>query len=207
MDGFASLFSAFGLASAAGFNAYVPLLTVGLVARYTDLLRLAEPFDVLTQPWVLAVIGVLAVVDFVADKIPAVDTAWHGLGALVSPIAGAVLFASQQNVLSDMHPAIGALAGLIVAGGFHGSRAAVRPVSTATTGGLGNPVLSLLEDLLSGLLSVLAVFLPVIAFGVAGLVAVIVVLMLMRAARAWRERKAARLRPKARVTASPCRST
>jgi len=195
MDGFASLFSAFGLASAAGFNAYVPLLTVGLVARYTDLLRLAEPFDVLTQPWVLAVIGVLAVVDFVADKIPAVDTAWHGLGALVSPIAGAVLFASQQNVLSDMHPAIGALAGLIVAGGFHGSRAAVRPVSTATTGGLGNPVLSLLEDLLSGLLSVLAVFLPVIAFGVAGLVAVIVVLMLMRAARAWRERKAARLRP------------
>ncbi|MDP1617982.1 DUF4126 domain-containing protein [Phenylobacterium sp.] len=195
MDGFASLFSAFGLASAAGFNAYVPLLTVGLVARYTDLLRLAEPFDVLTQPWVLAVIGALAVVDFVADKVPAVDTAWHGLGALVSPIAGAVLFASQQNVLSDMHPAIGALAGLIVAGGFHGSRAAVRPVSTAATGGLGNPVLSLLEDLLSGLLSLLAVFLPVIAFGLAGLVAVIVVLMLMRAARVWRERKATRLRP------------
>ena len=196
MDGFASLFSAFGLASAAGFNAYVPLLTVGLVARYTDLLRLAEPFDVLTQPWVLAVIGVLAVVDFVADKIPAVDTAWHGLGALVSPIAGAVLFASQQNVLSDMHPAIGALAGLIVAGGFHGGRAAVRPVSTATTGGLGNPVLSLLEDVLSGLLSLLAVFLPVIAFGLAGLVAIIVVLTLMRAARAWRDRKAARLRPR-----------
>ena len=195
MDGFASLFSAFGLASAAGFNAYVPLLTVGLVARYTDLLRLAEPFDVLTQPWVLAVIGVLAVVDFVADKIPAVDTAWHGLGALVSPIAGAVLFASQQNVLSDMHPAIGALAGLIVAGGFHGGRAAVRPVSTATTGGLGNPVLSLLEDVLSGLLSLLAVFLPVIAFGLAGLVTIIVVLTLMRAARAWRDRKAARLRP------------
>ena len=63
MDGFASLFSAFGLASAAGFNAYVPLLTVGLVARYTDLLRLAEPFDVLTQPWVLGVIAALAVVD------------------------------------------------------------------------------------------------------------------------------------------------
>ena len=56
----ASLFSAFGLASAAGFNAFVPLLTVGLLARYTDLVRLAEPFDILTQPWVLAVIGVLA---------------------------------------------------------------------------------------------------------------------------------------------------
>jgi hypothetical protein len=190
MDGFASLFSAFGLASAAGFNAYVPLLTVGLVARYTDLLRLAEPFDVLTQPWVLGVIAVLAVVDFVADKIPAVDTAWHGVGALVSPVAGAVLFASQQNVLSDLHPAIAAIAGLVVAGGFHGSRAVARPISTATTGGVANPVLSLVEDVLSGLLSLLAVFLPFIAFGVAGLVAVLLTVAVIRAGQAWRDRRA-----------------
>jgi len=190
MDGFASLFSAFGLASAAGFNAYLPLLTVGLVARYTDLLRLAEPFDVLTQPWVLGAIAVLAVVDFVADKLPAVDTVWHGVGALVAPVAGAVLFASQQNVLSDMHPAIAAIAGLIVAGGFHGSRAAARPISTAATGGLGNPVLSLVEDIMSGLLSLLAVFLPFVAFGLAGLFAVLLILAMVRAGRAWRERRA-----------------
>jgi hypothetical protein len=189
MDGFASLFSAFGLASAAGFNAYVPLLTVGLVARYTDLIRLAEPFDVLTQPWVLGAIAVLAVVDFIADKIPAVDTVWHGVGALVSPVAGAVLFASQQNVLSDMHPAIAAIAGLVVAGGFHGSRAAARPISTAATGGVANPVLSLVEDVLSGLLSLLAVFLPFIAFGVAGLVAVLLIVAVARARRVWMERR------------------
>lgn len=187
MDGFASLFSAFGLASAAGFNAYVPLLTVGLVARYTDLIRLAEPFDVLTQPWVLGAIAVLAVVDFIADKIPAVDTVWHGVGALVSPVAGAVLFASQQNVLSDMHPAIAAIAGLVVAGGFHGSRAAARPISTAATGGVANPVLSLVEDVLSGLLSLLAVFLPFIALGVAGLVAVLLIVAVARARRVWME--------------------
>ncbi|MFP5448604.1 MAG: DUF4126 domain-containing protein [Alphaproteobacteria bacterium] len=189
MDGFASLFSAFGLASAAGFNAYVPLLTVGLVARYTDLIRLAEPFDVLTQPWVLGAIAVLAVVDFIADKIPAVDTVWHGVGAMVSPVAGAVLFASQQNVLSDMHPAIAAIAGLVVAGGFHGSRAAARPISTAATGGVANPVLSLVEDVLSGLLSLLAVFLPFIAFGVAGLVAVLLIVAVARARRVWMERR------------------
>ena len=189
MDGFASLFSAFGLASAAGFNAYVPLLTVGLVARYTDLIRLAEPFDVLTQPWVLGAIAVLAVVDFIADKIPAVDTVWHGVGALVSPVAGAVLFASQQNVLSDIHPAIAAIAGLVVAGGFHGSRAAARPISTAATGGVANPVLSLVEDVLSGLLSLLAVFLPFIAFGVAGLVAVLLIVAVARARRVWMERR------------------
>ena len=189
MDGFASLFSAFGLASAAGFNAYVPLLTVGLVARYTDLLRLAKPFDVLTQPWMLGAIAVLAVVDFVADKIPAVDHAWHAVGAIANPVAGAVLFASQQNVLTEVHPAVAAVAGLIVAGGFHGSRSLARPVSTAATGGLGNPVLSLVEDVISGLLSLLAVFLPFIAFGMAGLVAVLLVLGAMRAARSVRARR------------------
>jgi hypothetical protein len=189
MDGFASLFSAFGLASAAGFNAFVPLLTVGLVARYTDLIRLAEPFDVLTQPWVLGIIAAMAVVDFVADKVPAVDSVWHGIGALVAPVAGAILFASQQNVLTDLHPAVAAIAGLVVAGGFHGSRAAARPISTATTGGLGNPIMSLVEDVLSGLLSLLAVFLPVLAFGLAGLAAVLVILALVSARRALRNRQ------------------
>lgn len=189
MDGFVSLFSAFGLASAAGFNAFVPLLTVGLVARYTDLISLAEPFDVLTQPWVLGVIGAMAAVDFVADKVPAVDSVWHGIGALVAPVAGAILFASQQNVLTHLHPAVAAIAGLIVAGGFHGSRAAARPISTATTGGLGNPVMSLVEDVLSGLLSLLAVFLPVLAFGLAGLAAVLVILALVSARRGLRSRQ------------------
>lgn len=189
MDGFASLFSAFGLASAAGFNAFVPLLTVGLVARYTDLISLAEPFDILTQPWVLGVIGAMAAVDFIADKVPAVDSVWHGIGALVAPVAGAILFASQQNVLTDLHPAVAAIAGLIVAGGFHGSRAAARPISTATTGGLGNPVMSLVEDVLSGLLSLLAVFLPVLAFGLAGLAAVLVILALVSARRGLRSRQ------------------
>ncbi len=189
MDGFAGLFSAFGLASAAGFNAFVPLLTVGLLARYTDLVRLAEPFDVLTQPWVLGAIAVLAAVDFIADKIPAVDSVWHGIGALIAPVAGAVLFASQQNVLTDLHPAVAAIAGLVVAGGFHGSRAAARPISTAATGGLGNPVMSLVEDVLSGLLSLLAVFLPVLAFGLAGLAAVLVFLALVSARRGLRTRQ------------------
>ena len=186
----ASLFSAFGLASAAGFNAFVPLLTVGLLARYTDLVRLAEPFDILTQPWVLAVIGVLAVIDFVADKVPAVDHVWHGLGALVSPAAGAVLFASQQNVLTDLHPAVAAIAGLIVAGGFHGSRAAARPISTAATGGVGNPVLSLLEDILSALLTALAVLLPFLAFGIGAVLLVLVGYFVWRGARRGRRRPA-----------------
>lgn len=184
----ASLFSAFGLASAAGFNAFVPLLSVGLLARYTDLVRLAEPFDILTQPWMLGVLAALALIDFIADKVPALDHLWHGLGALVSPAAGAVLFASQQNVLSDLHPAVAALAGLVVAGGFHGGRAAARPISTAATGGLGNPVLSLLEDVLSAILTAAALLLPLLAFGLG--IGLLILLILA----AW---GALRRRPKA----------
>ena len=63
------LFSAFGLATAAGLNAYVPLLVVGLLARYTDLVTLNPPYDLLSHPVVLMVIAILAVLDFVADKI------------------------------------------------------------------------------------------------------------------------------------------
>ena len=163
MDGMTTLFTAFGLASAAGFNAYVPLLAVGLIGRYTELLSLAEPFDVLTNPWVLAAIGVLAVVDFIADKIPAVDHGWHVVGLVVAPVAGAVLFASQHNVLTDVHPLLAVFAGLVIAGGFQGGRAAVRPLATTATGGVMNPVLSFLEDFMAAGLALFAVFLPGVA--------------------------------------------
>lgn len=163
MDGMTTLFTAFGLASAAGFNAYLPLLAVGLVGRYTELLKLAEPFDVLTHPWVLAVIGILAVADFIADKIPAVDHAWHLLGLVIAPVAGAILFASQHNALTEVHPLLAVLAGIVVAGGFQSGRAAVRPLATTATGGVMNPVLSFLEDVTAAGLSLFALFLPGVA--------------------------------------------
>jgi hypothetical protein len=197
MDGLLNLFSAFGLASAAGFNAYVPLLAVGLVSRYTELLKLAEPFDVLAHPIVLVVLGVLAVVDFAADKIPTIDHLWHGLGVLVNPIAGAILFASQNNTLTEVHPALAAAAGLVIAGGFHGGRAAVRPLATATTGGTMNPVLSFLEDMLSAGLSFFAIFLPGVA---------VVLVVVLAAAFAFIAFKALRHLRESRATRGPSRS-
>lgn len=191
MDAFANLFSAFGLASAAGLNAYVPLLTVGLIGRYTDLLALAEPFDILTHPYALIALGVMAVVDFVADKVPAVDTAWHAVGAIANPVAGAVLFASQNNVLTDVHPALAAAAGFIVAGGFHGGRAAARPAATAMTGGTANPVLSFFEDVTAVVMSVAAIFLPVVGFLLFLVLAVVLFVGARRVGRLLRARAAA----------------
>jgi len=164
MSALLNLFSAFGLSSAAGLNAYLPLLIVGLTARYTDLLQLQAPYDLLASPAALGILGVLAAVDFLADKLPVVDHIAHIIGAVVHPVAGAILFASQNNVFTNLHPAIAMGAGILVAGGFHASRAAIRPVATATTGGIGNPILSLIEDVVSVVLSILAILIPVIAF-------------------------------------------
>jgi len=84
MAGLTSLLSAFGLSTAVGLNAYLPLLVVGLLARYTNLIHLNEPYSLLSNPVVLLVIAVLALLDFVGDKIPAVDHALHAAGLIIN---------------------------------------------------------------------------------------------------------------------------
>jgi len=158
------LLAIFGLATATGLNAYFPLLTVGLLARYTDLIKLNPPYDLLSNPAVLVLIAVLALLDFVGDKIPVVDHALHLVGLVVHPIAGAMVSLAAENSASGTHPVLAAVCGLILAGGTHAARAAARPVATVTTAGLGNPVVSLIEDIVSLILAVLAVLLPVLAF-------------------------------------------
>lgn len=188
MDALFNIFSAFGLSGAAGFNAYIPLLVVGLLTRYTELWHLQAPFDTLGSPVVLIVLAILGLVDFLADKIPIVDHAAHIFGMIANPVAGAILFASQAHILTDLHPAVALLAGVVVAGGLHASRAAIRPVATATTGGIGNPVLSLLEDGTALALSALAIFLPVLAFVLVLILALVVIFAMRRIARRVRPR-------------------
>lgn len=161
MELLSGLLSSLGLSGAAGLNAYIPLLLVGLLSRF-GVMDLAQPFDLLGSTWVLVGIGVIGLLDFVGDKIPGVDHLLHLAGSVVNTAAGAVLFAAQTGV-ADVPPALSMALGLIVAGGVHATRTAVRPVATATTGGLGNPVVSTVEDGTSLLLSVLAVFAPVLA--------------------------------------------
>jgi hypothetical protein len=177
------LFSALGLATAAGLNAYVPLLVVGLLARCTDLVTLNPPYDLLSHPVVLIVIALLAVLDFVADKIPCVDHALHAAGLVIHPTAGVLLALAADSSAGGVHPVLAAGCGLVLAGGTHGARATVRPAATVTTGGLMNPVVSFVEDVVSGTLAVLAVLLPVLAFA---LVLLVVVWTARRLARFFR---------------------
>ena len=163
MGALAQIFSAFGLSSAAGLNAYIPLLAVGILGRM-GYLHLTGPYAMLTSTTALAILGILAIVDFVADKVPAVDHGVHAIGAFVNPIAGAILFGSQTHAIDHLPPAFGLVAGILVAGSFHATRAAVRPVATATTAGMANPIVSFMEDMVALFLSLLAIFIPILGF-------------------------------------------
>src|SRR6185295_15256613 len=146
MAGIMNLLQAFGLSTAAGLNAYVPLLVVGLLGRYTNLIHLDEPFSLLSHPVVLLVIAILALLDFVGDKIPAVDHALHAAGLIIHPVAGAILFMTLNSQAGSVNPLLAAVCGVILAGATHGVRASARPLATVSTAGVANPVISFFED-------------------------------------------------------------
>lgn len=162
MDDLTAYLTALGLATAAGLSAWMPLLATGLLARWTDLLDLEGAWDALEQAPVLLALWGVAVADFAGDKIPAVDHALHAAGTVIAPATGVVAALASSSAL-EASPALMAIIGLVAAETSHGTRMAIRPFSTATTGGAGNPVLSLAEDVVSAGLSVIAIALPVLA--------------------------------------------
>jgi hypothetical protein len=176
MEALFAIFSAFGLSASAGLNAYIPLLVVGVIAHYTDLIELAPPFDTLANPWILILLGILLLIEMLADKVPAVNHINDLLQTFVRPVAGAIAFAAGTNVIKGISPVVALACGLLVAGGVHLAKsAAVRPLVTVTTGGTGNTPVSVAEDVTSTAVSVASVLMPVL---VAVLVGIVIVVLL-----------------------------
>lgn len=164
MEMLLGVFSAFGLSASAGLNAYIPLLVVGVIAHYfPNALNLNQPWDLIANPWILILLGVLVIIEMLADKVPAVNHVNDIIQTLVRPAAGAVVFAASAKVITDINPLIALACGLLVAGGVHVAKSAVvRPIVTATTAGAGNIPVSIAEDITSTVVSVLAIILPAI---------------------------------------------
>jgi hypothetical protein len=162
IEAFSGIAGAIGLSISAGLNAYLPLLVVGLTARYTNLIRLNGPWDVLTNGWVLAVIAVLLLIEMTVDKIPAVDTLNDGIQTVGRPLAGAILFAAGSGIAGELHPVLAFIAGLLIAGGVHTAKTVARPAVTVTTGGMGNWLISFVEDVLSFIIVVVAILVPLL---------------------------------------------
>ncbi len=163
MELLSGIFSAFGLSASAGLNAYIPLLVVSLLARFTDLIELQSPWDTLTSWWIIGALIVLGTIEFFADKVPAVNHINDIIQTFVRPVAGAIAFAASAKVITDMSPILSMGMGLLVAGSVHSVKSiAVRPALTATTGGAANTPVSIAEDIISTFLSILAILIPII---------------------------------------------
>jgi hypothetical protein len=159
------IFTAFGLSASAGLNAYIPLLVVGVIAHYfPKTLNLAAPFDLLANPWILILLGILVIIEMIADKVPAVNHINDLIQTIIRPVAGAIAFAASANVITEINPVLALACGLLVAGSVHTVKAAaVRPAVTATTAGAGNLPVSIAEDIIATITSILAILIPLIA--------------------------------------------
>lgn len=161
--------TATGLASAAGLNAYIPLLVFGLIARYTDLVTLPDGWQWLTNGWLLAIVAVLLVIEVFADKIPALDSINDMVQTFIRPTAGGLVFASGVGASTPMSQALtdhstwGSLVvGALIALVFHGGKTLGRPAANVSTAGFAAPIASTVEDVLA-LVSVLAaIFVPIL---------------------------------------------
>jgi uncharacterized membrane protein len=161
-----------GLATAAGLNAYIPLLVMGLLARFTSWIDLPGAWAWLSNGWVIVILVFLLAIEFVADKVPAIDSVNDIVQTVVRPTAGGMAFAagSGSETITVSNPAdlftqqmwvplvIGALISLTV----HGFKAAARPVMNVATVGVAAPVASTVEDVTSVSLAFIAILLPIL---------------------------------------------
>jgi hypothetical protein len=176
-----SLGMAIGLAACAGIRAWLPLFLAGGLAR-AGWLDLGSSFQFIASDRALILFGVATVIEIVGDKVPTVDHALDALSTVLRPAAGALLAASVlwqvQDPLTAL--ALGVAVGAPTALVPHAGKAALRAASTFFTGGLANPVVSLLEDVLAFLFFVLTVLVPLVAAALLFLVAFLVLRRLAR---------------------------
>ena len=178
-----------GLASATGLRTFLPLLMLALAARFEVFgVRLIDQMDWLVSWPAIAALGVATMAEFLGDKVPAVDHGLNAVGYVTRPVAGAI---AAGSVFWAVDPAMAAVAGLIVGApaalAFNAAQTGVRVGSTATTGGLGNPVVSLIEDVLAFFTVILAFLAPIlIPVALIGLAVIV-----FRLARRIRERREA----------------
>ncbi len=170
------LMTGFGLATAAGLNAYIPLLALALLSRFTDLITLPHGWSWLENGWVIAIVAILLVVEIVADKIPALDSVNDVVQTFVRPTAGGIVFgsgtAAQTAAITDpgefartgqwVPIAIGVVTALVV----HLTKTTVRPAANVATAGFAAPVLSTIEDITSVALVFIAILIPALVLAV-----------------------------------------
>ena len=175
-----------GLASATGLRTFLPLLMLALAAKFDVFgVRLIDQMDWLVSWPAIAALATATTAEILGDKVPAIDHGLNAIGYVTRPVAGAV---AAGSVFWNVDPSAASIAGLIVGApaalAFNAAQTGVRAGSTATTGGLGNPLVSLVEDVLAFLTVIVAFLAPIVI----PIVLVILAVVVFRLARRIRDR-------------------
>jgi hypothetical protein len=181
--------TSYGLAFASGVNAYLPLLSFAIAARWFHLYTVNPNFAFITQDWFMIALVILALADLFADKIPGVDHVWDAIHTVLRPIAGALVATASGSQVSGVGLPVTMVLGAAVAGMTHTTKATTRVVSTVTTFGFGNVVLSVVEDITAVITILLSLFAPYVMVGVVVFFVLIFLLTLPRIVRAISRRR------------------
>jgi uncharacterized membrane protein len=176
MEWLATLGRTLGFSLAAGVNLYATVAILGLASRY-GWVALPEQFKVFDNDWVIGVAAVLYVVEFIADKIPWVDSIWDSVHTLIRPVGGAVIAVASLGEASPTMTGLIALLGGAVAAGSHVTKAGTRVAANTSPEPFSNWFLSLAEDVFVVGLSLITLKFPLLALGVSVVILLLIVLL------------------------------
>ena len=183
-----SILLAFGLSAACGFRIFIPPLTYGLLYK-ADLVRLGDGWNWISNDWVIAVLALAALIEIIGNLVPWLDNLLDVLATPTAIIAGTTLSAVS---LSEIDPGLkwilSVMSGVMITGGFQLATVSLRGFSSIFTGGLINPIISFIEDLIS-----LGISISIILFPLFGIFLVILIALFLRSIyirlkrRKWRD--------------------
>jgi hypothetical protein len=175
MELLVSLGRSLGFSLTSGVNLYATVAILGLAARF-DWVTLPAQYDVFASDWVIGLSLLLYAVEFVADKIPWIDSMWDSVHTFIRPVGGALVAVATLGDASPGLEVIIALLGGTVAAGSHFTKASTRVAANASPEPFSNWALSFMEDAFVIGLGLLALKYPLAAFVVTILILVAIVL-------------------------------
>jgi len=161
MEWFSTLTLALGAAWTSGINLYATVSVLGLLQKFSSY-KIPGGLDVLDNWWIIGIAGGLYLVEFVADKVPYVDSVWDVIHTFIRVPAGAIMAYSATNELDTTLVVIATLLGGGLALSSHGTKAAIRAGANLSPEPVSNWVLSIVEDIIAVVGVLLAVFAPII---------------------------------------------
>ena len=175
-----AILTGIGLAAPAGLNAYIPLLALALADRATTRVTLQPPYDALSSNLGIAVLVVLLTIEVAVDKVPGLDHLNDIIQSVVRPVAGAIVALGATSGVVTIPPAAMVILGLVLAGSVNAVKVTSRPAVTVGSAGIFNPFVSMAEDGVATVASIIAIFAPGLVLITLAFFAVSSILLLRR---------------------------